>query len=117
MNIKNEDLEILKNIELYLYERNSKSFNYDNNGHFIVRSSEVDDIQALDLYFKLYAIIEELEEVKKKLNNKSNEYNKKNREYHNIMNNIYQAKRSNSFKRLKKWEQKLEDYKKKVGNR
>ena len=111
--IKNEDLEILKDIELYLYNVNKDTFDYENKEHFVVRASEVKDIRALDLYFKLYAIIENLESDKKELNNKANNYNKTNKEYHNISNNLYQARKRGNTEKIQFWEEKMRSYKEK----
>jgi hypothetical protein len=38
-------------------------------------------------------------------------YNKINKEWHNISNNIYQAKRAGNAKRLAYWQQKMAEYK------
>ena len=73
MFLKNEDLEILKEIELYLFERNEDTI-IINNENFVIKTEEIKDIKALDLYFKLYGIIEDLEN-KKEENNKRN-YNR-----------------------------------------
>jgi hypothetical protein len=48
---------------------------------------------------------------KVELSNRANNYNKNNKEYHNISNNIYQAKKTGNTKRLAYWQQKMAEYK------
>ena len=51
MNIKKEDLETLKDIELYLYNRNlNKMVVFENN--FAIRKKDIGDLQAYNLYIK-----------------------------------------------------------------
>lgn len=70
MFVKKEDLEILKDIELYLYNKNSEAMITEGN-NFIIKTEDIKDLKALDLYFKLYNMIEELENKKKENNKKS----------------------------------------------
>ena len=108
--MKNEDLEILKDIELYLYNINRESY-VEQNGIFAIKKADIKDEKALELYFKLYSIIEENSQKRKKLNEKSTEYNKKNKKYHNISNNLYQARKSKNTKRIEYWENEMKLYK------
>ena len=88
MFLKNEDLEILKDIELYLYNKNSESMIIEEN-NFILNTKDIEDLKALDLYFKLYSIIEKLEIERK---DKVKIVNSKNktiyRERHKLNNKI-----------------------------
>lgn len=72
--MKKEDLEVLKDIELYLYNKNSGSMEIEEN-NFILNTKDIEDLKALDLYFKLYSIIEKLETTRKnnveRVNNKN----------------------------------------------
>ena len=114
--MKNEDLEILKDIELYLYNINRESY-VEQNGIFAIRKADIKDEKALELYFKLYSIIEENSQKRKKLNEKSTEYNKRNKKYHNISNNLYQARKSKNTKRIEYWENEMKLYKEMKGKR
>lgn len=114
--MKNEDLEILKDIELYLYNINRESY-VEQNGIFAIRKADIKDEKALELYFKLYSIIEENSQKRKKLNEKSTEYNKRNKKYHNISNNLYQARKSKNTKRIEYWENEMKLYKEMNGRR
>ena len=67
MYISNKDLEILQEIELYLYNINKDTITQlDNN--FIAKSDKLKDIHAMELYLKLYSINEELLQKSKKSN-------------------------------------------------
>lgn len=72
MFIKKEDLEILKDIEMYLYNQNvNKMVVFGNN--FAIRKEDIGDLEAFNLYIKLYSLIDQLESKKKDTNKKSYE--------------------------------------------
>ena len=67
MYISNKDLEILQEIELYLYNINKDTITQlDNN--FIAKVENVKDMYAMELYLKLYSINEKLLQERKKSN-------------------------------------------------
>ena len=67
MYISNKDLEILQEIELYLYNINKDTITQiDNN--FMAKVENVKDMYAMELYLKLYSINEELLQKRKKSN-------------------------------------------------
>ena len=67
MYISNKDLEILQEIELYLYNINKDTITQlDNN--FIAKAENVKDMYAMELYLKLYGINEKLLQERKKSN-------------------------------------------------
>ena len=67
MYISNKDLEILQEIELYLYNINKDTITQlDNN--FIAKVENVKDRYAMELYLRLYSINEKLLQEKKRLN-------------------------------------------------
>ena len=64
MYISNKDLEILQEIELYLYNINKDTITQiDNN--FMVKVENVKDMYAMELYLKLYSINEKLLQERK----------------------------------------------------
>ncbi len=68
MYISNKDLEILQEIELYLYNINKDTITQiDNN--FMAKVENVKDMYAMELYLKLYSINEKLLQERKKSNN------------------------------------------------
>ena len=67
MYISNKDLEILQEIELYLYNVNKDTITQlDNN--FMAKVENVKDMYAMELYLKLYSINEKLLQGRKKSN-------------------------------------------------
>ena len=67
MYISNKDLEILQEIELYLYNINKDTITQlDNN--FIAETKDIKDMYAMELYLKLYSINEKLLQERKKSN-------------------------------------------------
>lgn len=67
MYISNNDLEILQEIELYLYNINKDTITQlDNN--FIAKAENIKDMYAMELYLKLYSINEKLLQKRKKSN-------------------------------------------------
>ena len=67
MYISNKDLEILQEIELYLYNINKDTITQlDNN--FIAKADKLKDMYAMELYLKLYSINEKLLQGRKKSN-------------------------------------------------
>ena len=67
MYISNKDLEILQEIELYLYNINKDTITQlDDN--FIAKVEDIKDRYAMELYLKLYSINEKLLQERKKSN-------------------------------------------------
>lgn len=67
MYISNNDLEILQEIELYLYNINKDTITQlDNN--FIAKAENIKDMYAMELYLKLYSINERLLQKREKSN-------------------------------------------------
>lgn len=111
--IKNEDFEILKEIEQYLFDINKDNMKIvDDN--FVVNANDVKDMKAFELYIKLYAIIENIIDDKKKMSERSNANNKKDVVYHRIVNNISNNRRNGNIKKLEYWQNELKKYKEKM---
>lgn len=67
MYISNKDLEVLQEIELYLYNINKDNL-LEINNNFIAKSKNIKDIYAMELYLKLYSINEKLLQKREKTN-------------------------------------------------
>ena len=67
--------------------------------------------EDFDIWTNYWNLVEKLIEHKKYANEKSNEYNKKNKEWHRISNNIYNNKKIGNLEKVAYWEQKLKEYK------
>ena len=100
--IKNEDIKVLKGVQKMLKD-NSKILTLGNelNKKLIEEYSGI-----LSLIYK--GRIEG--------NNRCNNYNKTNKEYHNIYNNLHNARKSGNEEKIKYWGEKLEEYKKNKNN-
>lgn len=67
MYISNKDLEILQEIELYLYNINKDTITQlDSN--FIAKAKDIKDMYAMELYLRLYSINEKLLQEREKSN-------------------------------------------------
>lgn len=67
MYISNKDLEILQEIELYLYNINKDTITQlDSN--FIAKAKGIKDMYAMELYLRLYSINEKLLQEREKSN-------------------------------------------------
>lgn len=83
------------------------------------------DTEDIDFYEKTKITLLDIEKSKKELihihstqtlkkleaNRRSNAFNKTHKEYHKIINNIYEARKTNNQKRLEYWQNKLKEYK------
>ena len=79
MTLKNNELELLIEIELYLFNVNSKYMEIIDNT-FIIKKDNIIDVDAMTLYNNLYKLIEKLEKNKEKTNIKNYDRIKKKRE-------------------------------------
>ena len=97
MYISNKDLEILQEIELYLYNINKDTITQlDNN--FMAKVENVKDMYAMELYLKLYGINEKLLQERKKSNkanwNRIAKKRQENKMYGRSKNEIEQHERA-----------------------
>lgn len=104
MYISNKDLEILQEIELYLYNINKDTITQlDNN--FIAKADKLKDMYAMELYLKLYSINEKLLQERKKSNkanwNRIAKKRQENKMYGRSKKEIEQHKRAIAKKEVK----------------
>ena len=92
--IKKKDLQVLIKVENLLYEKLKETNSLDNNYEY-------------DLWLSYYNIIENITNDINKLNKKANEWNKKNKDYHRIMNNLYNSKKRNNKEKINYWKNEL----------
>lgn len=92
--IKKKDLQILIKVENLLYEK-------------LKETNSLDNIYEYNLWIDYYNVIENIINDIDKLNKKSNEWNKKNKDYHRIMNNLYDSKKRNNKEKINYWENEL----------
>lgn len=104
MYISNKDLEILQEIELYLYNINKDTITQlDNN--FIAKTDKLKDMYAMELYLKLYSINEKFLQERKKSNkanwNRIAKKRQENKMYGRSKKEIEQHKRAIAKKEVK----------------
>lgn len=92
--IKKKDLQILIKVESLLYEKLKETNSLNNNYEY-------------DLWLSYYNIVENIINDINKLNKRSNEWNKKNKDYHRIMNNLYDSKKRNNKEKINYWTNEL----------
>ena len=92
--IKKKDLQVLIKVENLLYEK-------------LKETNSLDNIYEYNLWIDYYNVIENIINDIDKLNKKSNEWNKKNKDYHRIMNNLYDSKKRNNKEKINYWENEL----------
>lgn len=92
--VTNKDIEMLNNIKDIIDKNNIITNNEDKN-----------------IYNDYITFIDRLVNIKKQCANKSNAFNKANKEYHRITNNITYARKTNNIEKLTYWRNKLEAYK------
>jgi len=93
MVITNEDIKVLEDIKKMIY-------------------GDKGNIETIEKYVNL---IDNLKKQKKEHANKQNQWNKDNREYHRIANNISNNKVSGNKEKEEYWRNKLKEYKEKRG--
>ena len=64
------DVEFLKELEVYLFEKNKDNKIIENN-MFMLKANDVVDVKALEYYVKLYDLIEKLDKNRVKNNAKN----------------------------------------------
>lgn len=94
-NIKKKDLEILIEVEDFLYKN--------------IKSNNKKESELFTQYWNLVERICQKKDLEKK---KSRDFNKMNKEYHNLSNCLYQARKNNNKQKIKEYEEKIKDYKK-----
>ena len=114
MFLTKEERTILIKIEHLIMSENRVKMmqEIDDNGVCYFDEEEItsDDINAY------WNIIEKKLQEYDKLKEKSRNYNANNKEYHNLMNKYYYAKKKNNLYLIEKYEKEIEDYKKSKGS-
>lgn len=110
--ITNKDLEIMIKIENLVGKLNKEIFGENGDKKVIVNwFDNTKTIITLKDFEDYIGVVEKIINDKKKCAEKVNKYNKEHKEYHKIINNISNARKSGNIEKLAYWESKLEDYK------
>ena len=76
-----------------------------------VKTPEGEYIITKDDFIDFINLIERQIHEREQRNQKANEFNKKHKEYHRIINNMHYFRKTNNIERLEYWQNKLEEYK------
>ena len=115
MAVKNNDIDTMIKMENLIGMNEKKLFgrNKDKKLTYTIYGDSVTITH--DDFVDFMNLIEKLLQEKKQASEKSNTYNKRNKEYHNITSNMHQAKKSGNQERYEYWHNKLLEYKKNRG--
>lgn len=106
--IKNEDLKIMVEVEELLHKKlvETNGIKDDNGGYYFDENDE-----ECNIWVSYWNLVERLIVDKQKSSQKANEYNKRNKEYHRIMNNICSSKKSGNIEKVEYWQNELKKMK------
>ena len=94
--ITNKDIKTMIEVEEFLHKK-------------LVETNANDE--EINLWTKYRNLVEELIKNKKDCNIKANKWNKENKEYHRIMNNICSNRKKGNEEKLKYWENEMKKIK------
>lgn len=113
MVLKNEDIELIIKMENLIGMNEKKLFGKNGDKKCIVKwYDNTETIITKDDFLDFMCLIERVIKNKKKASEKANNYNKKNKEYHNLMNKLCGARKSGNVENIEKYSKMLEDLKK-----
>lgn len=110
--ITNDDIKTMVEVEELLHNKLVKTNgikDIDNNGKEYYYFDKND--KEYEIWVRYWNLVEKFIQHKKYANKKSNEYNKKNKDYHRIMNNIYANKKSGNVEKLEYWKNEMKKLK------
>jgi hypothetical protein len=112
--ITNKDLEVLIKMENLIGIKSKELFGKNKDKSVIVKwFDDTETVITVEDFLDYMVVIEKIIEDKKRLSDKSNKYNKENKEYHKIMNSISYFRKNGNSEKLEFWEMKLREYKEK----
>ena len=108
--INNEDIKLMANIESLLHEKlvqtNAIKDNDYTQGYYFDENDK-----EYDLWCQYWKLVERFINDKKQQASKQNQWNKENKVYHRITNNITYHKARGNKEQLEYWRNKLKEYK------
>lgn len=113
MVLKNEDINLLIKMENLIGMNEKLLFGEDNDKECIVKwYDDTETIITKDDFLDFMCLIERVIKEKKIASDRTNNYNKKHKEYHRLTSNLYNARKSGNVEKIKKYSKMLEDLKK-----
>ena len=115
--ITNKDLKVLVEVEELLHkklvETNAiKDINENGKEYYYFDENDKEN----EIWTQYWNLVEKFIQHKKYASKKQSEYNKRNKEYHRIMNNICACRKSGNLERVAYWESELKKMKEGVNN-
>lgn len=110
--ITNNDFDIMFEVEDLLHKKLEITNGINDNGNIIFDEND----KEYEIWVKYWNMVERFIGQRKQANKRSADYNKKNKEYHRISNNLYWARKRNDKERIELYTKKLEEYKKRKGS-
>lgn len=107
MFVKNEDIHLLIKMENIIGMNEKTIFGKKKDKSIWIDGMEI----TFDDFISYINLIDYILNNKKKLSDKSNKYNKANKEYHNITVNMAHYKKQGNIEKYNYWKDKLEEYK------
>lgn len=99
--VTNEDIKVMVDVEELLHKKLEET------------TPKREDNEEWEIWTKYWNIVERFIVKKKEIATKQNNWNKNNREYHRITNNISTNKKSGNKEKEEYWRNKLKEYKEK----
>lgn len=99
--VRNEDIKVMVEVEELLHKKLKET------------TPVGEDNEEWEIWTKYWNIVERYIVTKKAIANRQNNWNKNNKEYHRITNNISASKKSGNKEKEEYWRNKLKEYKEK----
>lgn len=113
MIIKNEDINLLIKMENLIGINEKRLFGKNKDKKYTVKwYDNTETIINFDDFISFMNLIERALQDKQKASDKANNYNKANKEYHNITVNMAHYKKKGNIEKYNYWKNKLDEYKK-----
>ena len=114
--IKNEDLEIMCEVEHLLHkkleETNGIKDTFEGKEYYYFDEND----KEYEIWIKYWNMVERFCQAKDKSRQKAREFNKNNTEYHRLNVNFYAAKKSGNKERMDYWQNQIKEYKERKRN-
>lgn len=104
---KNEEIKLLIKMENLIGTNEELLFGKNKDKVYMVDKAKISHEDFVDFI----NLVEQFKNNKSNNNDRQKQWNKDNKEYHNIINNICNARKRKDYKRLEYWNEKLEKLK------
>lgn len=111
--ITNEDLKTMIEVEDLLHKKLEETNGIKDtyNGKEYIYFDEND--KEYEIWCKYWNMVEKFCQKRDEMRKKAREFNKVNAEYHKLSNNLYNARRSGNYAKVKEYTEKIKEYKEK----